>query len=188
MKYTITASFLAPVLDLKEKAPLNLYGPYYVSTYSADSLNPTYRAWGDYVLMLYNKDLPDSLSEYLRNHQSFVETYEPEEGLTMFVFALPESIKESYVKPVLAGKYSQADRKVVDLYFPKDPNHPRYGNRLVLDKSDLWRADWEKKIGISLPEEAEVWSKAQQKNETYGFIDPTELGLAEATDQLKVAH
>jgi hypothetical protein len=106
----------------------------------------------------------------------------------MFVFVLPESLKESYVKPVLAGKYSEADRQVVDLYFPKDPNHARYGNRLVFDKSDLWKLDWEKKIGISLPEGAEVYPKAQPKNETYGYIDPSEFGLAEVTDQLKVSQ
>lgn len=188
MKYSITASFLAPVLELKEKAPLNLYGPYHEGTFSADSLNPKYRVWGENLLVLFNKDLPNSLSEYLQSHQSFVETYEPEEGLTMFVFVLPESLKESYVKPVLAGKYSEADRLVVDLYFPKDPNHARYGNRLVFDKSDLWKLDWEKKIGISLPEGAEVYPKAQPKNETYGYIDPSEFGLAEVTDQLKVSQ
>jgi len=138
--------------------------------------------------MLFNKDLPEKLSEYLRNHQSFVETYEPHEGYTMFVFALPESIKESFINPVLAGKYSEADKAVVDLYFPKDPNHARYGNRLVFDKSDLWRTEWEKKIGISLPEEAEVWSKATKNTENYGYVDPTELGLDEPTDQLKVGE
>lgn len=137
--------------------------------------------------MLFKSNLPEILSEYLRNDPSFVETYVPDEGLQMFVFALPESLKESYVKPVLAGKYSEADRKVVDLYFPNDPNHIRYGNRLVLDKSDLWRDEWEKKIGVSLPEGAEVWSKAKQENENYGYINPTELGLDERTDQLKVS-
>lgn len=138
--------------------------------------------------MLFNQSLPEKLSEYLRNAPSFVEAYEPHEGYTMFVFALPESLRESFINPVLAGKYSEADRTVVELYFPKDPNHARYGNRLVFDKSDLWRTDWENRIGISLPEGAEVWSKATKETENYGYINPSELGLDAPTDQLKVGE
>lgn len=138
--------------------------------------------------MLYNQDLPEKLSEYLRNASSFVETYVPHEGYTMFVFALPQSLRESFIDPVLAGKYSEADKAVVELYFPKDPNHPRYGNRLVFDKSDLWRTEWENKIGVSLPEGAEVWSKATKETENYGYINPSDLGLDEPTDQLKVGE
>lgn len=43
LKYSITASFLAPLLDLKEKAPVNLLGPYYEDTFSADATTETYR-------------------------------------------------------------------------------------------------------------------------------------------------
>lgn len=137
---------------------------------------------------MFNNNLPDILSEYLQKHQSFVETYTPQDGCIMFVFALNESIKESYVKPVLAGKYSETDRSTVNLYFPNDPNHPRYGNRLVLDKSDLWRKEWENKIGVSLPEGAEVWPKAKKEEEIYGYFEPSEHSLDVPTDRMKVSE
>ena len=42
MKHTITATFIAPVLGLKESAPINLHGEYYINTYSADALSSKY--------------------------------------------------------------------------------------------------------------------------------------------------
>jgi hypothetical protein len=88
----------------------------------------------------------------------------------MFVFKLPEETLEGYVKHILAGEYSKADKTVVDRFFPNTPSSPRYGNRLVFDKSDLWRKDWESKVGMPLPEGAEVWPRPLPTRETYGYI------------------
>lgn len=171
LKHSITASFLAPLLDLKDKAPVNLIGPYYEDAYSADAMSEKYKDWGTHVLLLFNKDLPKELSEYLQTSQYYVEDYEPSlVGYRMFVFKLPEETLEGYVKHVLAGEYSKADKTVVDRFFPNTPSSPRYGNRLVFEKSDLWRKDWESKIGMSLPEGAEVWPRPTPKRETYGYI------------------
>jgi hypothetical protein len=138
LKYSISASFLAPLLKLKEKSPVTLLGPYYEDTFSADATSEKYQKWGRHVLMLFNQELPKVLSEYLQTSPYYVEDYEPTLiGYRMFVFELPEETLEGYVKPILAGEYSKADKKVVDQYFPNAPSNPLYGNRLVFYKSDL---------------------------------------------------
>jgi hypothetical protein len=43
LKFSITAAFLSPLLELKEKAPTNLIGPYYEDTYSADATSEKYQ-------------------------------------------------------------------------------------------------------------------------------------------------
>lgn len=104
----------------------------------------------------------------------------------MFVFQLPTNTLEKYVKPVLAGEYSKADKKVVDEFFPNSPSSPRYGNRLVFEKSELYKRDWEAKIGVALPEGAEVWPRPLPQRETYGYIKDNgapDAKLDEAIDQ-----
>jgi len=97
--------------------------------------------------------------------------YDPQKGKRIFVFRLPQEVKKSYTAKVLAGKYSEADRQVVDKYFPNDPSHPLYGNRLVFDKGEQWRNYWDAR-GVVIPENAEVYSKPQAKNEQYGYVKP----------------
>lgn len=89
----------------------------------------------------------------------------------MFVFTLPEEVKETYTDHVLAGKYSQADKAVVDKYFPDVPSHVHYGNRLVFYKSPLWAEQWESKIGQPLPEGAEVFTRPTASTELYGHVE-----------------
>lgn len=138
LKYSISASFLAPLLNLKEKSPVTLLGPYYEDTYSADAISEKYKNWGSHILMLYNQDLPKELSEYLQTSPFYVEDYEPTlKGYRMFVFELPKETLEGFVRPVLAGEYSRADKKIVDQYFPNQATHSLYGNRLVFYKSEL---------------------------------------------------
>jgi hypothetical protein len=121
--------------------------------------------------MLYNKDLPQELSDYFKTVPSYVEDYAPTMlGYRMFVFELPKDTLAGYVKHILVGEYSKADKVIVDKHFPLSNMHPRYGNRLVFERSDLWRKDWEEKIGVSLPENAEVWPRPFPKRETYGYI------------------
>jgi hypothetical protein len=106
--------------------------------------------------------------------------YEPQKAKRIFVFRLPKEVKEGYTFKILEGKYSEADRKVVNKYFPADPSHSLYGNRLIFDKSELWRQEWEKK-GVSLPEDAEVYSKPFARNELYGYVPETKQRSAKVS-------
>jgi len=88
-------------------------------------------------------------------------------GDQVYVFTISEEDREKVVKPFMEGKYSQIDRAYVDKYFPAIPSHKLYGNRLVLDRSKVFKQMWEEKIGVELPEDAEVWSRPTPQNETY---------------------
>ena len=92
----------------------------------------------------------------------------------MFVFLLPEEVKKTYTDHVLAGKYSQADKQVVDRYFPDDPRSLYYGNRLVFYQSPLWAEKWESQIGQPLPQGAEVYSRPTPSTELYGYVKDNE--------------
>jgi hypothetical protein len=124
------------------------------------------------VLIEFADTLPQSLTEHLQSSPTFVEDYVPQKGKRIFVFRLPEEVKETYTFKILEGKYSEADRKVVDRFFPNDPHHSHYGNRLILEKSDVWKKQIEKEIGVSLADGAEVYSKPFPRNEVYGYYEP----------------
>lgn len=113
--------------------------------------------------------MPQDLVEHLQKHPSFVESYKPNEVSILFVFRLPKNASK-YTASILAGKYSEADRTIVDKYMPKDPSHFRYGNRLVIERDQRWRDYWEERIGTSLPEGAEVYPRPLPKKELYGYV------------------
>ena len=136
--------------------------------------------------MEYNSNIPQELVEHLKSNPHFKEQYSPQDGRILFVFSTPEEVRENFVLKVIEGKYSEADRKVVDKYFPDNPSHSRYGNRLVFLKSDLWKQRWEREIGVVLPDGAEVYSKPFPRNEVYGYYnDSVELN-EEVADQTTI--
>ena len=161
-------------MELRKEAPVNIFDPaYYLDSYSGDIHREEYRNWkkGEFVLLEFAATLPQSLTKHLQSSPTFVEDYEPQKGKRIFVFRLPEEVKEAYTFKILGGKYSEADRKVVDRLFPNDPHHSHYGNRLILEKSDVWKKQLEKEIGVSLADGAEVYSKPFPRNEVYGYYE-----------------
>lgn len=96
----------------------------------------------------------------------------------MFVFRIPEEVKEGLVKPVLEGAYSKADKGLVEKYF-SDPK--RQGNRQVFAKDPVYKTYWEELIGMPLPEDAEVWPKPTPSRETYGYVKDFNHGTIEPT-------
>jgi predicted class III extradiol MEMO1 family dioxygenase len=134
------------------------------------------------VLLEYSQDVPQALVDYLQSRPNFVEHYSPQKGKIMFVFRLTKDVKERYTDKILAGKYSEADKQVVDKYFPNDPSHFRYGNRLIIEKSERWKEYWETKIGLPLPVDAEVYPRPQAKNEVYGYV-PTPSDTPKSGEQ-----
>ncbi len=145
--------------------------------------------------MVFNENLPEPLSNYLSSSPYFVEKYSPLKGHTTFVFKLTDEVTEGVIVPLLKGKYSEIDRAYVNKHFPDNPAHRLYGNRLVLTKSPSQKAFWENRIGVSLPPDAEVFPRPQEKTEIYGYIanndeappDPTvaewEMNHNEAADR-----
>ena len=166
MNVTETSRFITPVLKLR--APDGIYTKEYYGSYLGD-VTFDGSNWGEHFFLVYQGEVDDTLREYLMSHSLFETVHTPKEGLTSFVFKLPEESKETVVKPFLEGKYSQVDRTYVEEQFPLTPGHRLYANRLTFDKDPALRDYWKEKIGVDLPENAEVWSKPQKKKEIYGY-------------------
>lgn len=97
----------------------------------------------------------------------------------MFVFRIPDEVKEGLVKPVLEGAYSKVDKGLVEKFFSE---LRRKGNRQVFDKDPLvYKTFWEELIGVPLPEGAEVWPKPRPSREIYGYVKDFNYGANEPT-------
>jgi hypothetical protein len=111
----------------------------------------------------------------LRGHHRFVESYSPVDGDTLYAFKLSEDEQQKLVKPFVEGRYSKIDRDYVEKFFPNVPHHRLYGNRLVLDKSPRLKEAIEDELGVTLPDNAEVWSKPKLEYELYGYPKGNEI-------------
>lgn len=163
-----TACFMTPLVELKY--PGNIYTSTYHGTYMGDmSHTPKPEDWGKYLYFVYDGEVEEGLAEHFRKHPLFVTEYSPEEGKTTFVLKVPDEKFETVMKPFREGKYSEVDRTYVDEHFPRKFGTRLYANRLVFDKDKAMKEMWERRIGVDLPDDAEVWSKPLPKEEVYGY-------------------
>lgn len=90
------------------------------------------------------KELPAYEDSYVKNDNVVV------------VLKFSDADIHKIVAPFLMGKYSQIDREYVKKnFFPTIHGNPSL-NRLILDKSRILRAYWKDRLGMELPEGAEV--------------------------------
>lgn len=149
-----------------EKAPERVFdNPNFVNTYLID---PEFSEdFNGQLYVLFKSGMSDNLVNFLTSHTAFKTTYSPKDGLQMFVFSYdPEQI-EGVVKPFLRGAFSKIDRAYVERYFPAVASHHNYTTRKVLDRHPDYKEYWERRIGVELPSDAEVWSKPEIKDETF---------------------
>lgn len=124
-----------------------------------------------YMYFLYKDTIDEGLKQHFMSHQQLEEVLTPAEGLILFKLRIPQEYVSTVVTPFIDGKYSEIDRTYVDTHFPATST--KYaGNRAILYKSPEMRKYWEEKIGVDLPQDAEVWSKPDLTKETY-FYDIT---------------
>lgn len=170
----LSSKFLTPVLDLKSPEPV--YGPAFKNTYlKMEGYDCEY---GKCFFMVYDDSVSSTLEAHFESHPTFTDKLRPKEGETVFVFNIPEERYQTVVKPFIDGKYSRIDRSYVEEKFPKDPLGKLRLNRRILDKDPALRDEWSRRIGVTLPDDAEVWSKAKEADETYGYIEQN-LGLVD---------
>ena len=171
MTYNKSVMFVSQMFEF-DKAPVKVYDDkYFVNSYLVD---PTLDG-GTYqgnLYMVFREGLPPTLAEFLVSHPAFQTMYCTNDGsvvgpgVVVFSFAHGEYV-EGTVKPFLKGAYSKMERAYVEKYFPNVKTHPRYGNRLVMDKHPSYKAWQEERIGVSLPDDAEVWCKVKMTDETF---------------------
>ena len=165
-----SAMFCTQMLEF-DKAPVRVYEKtIFINTYLIDPVLDDGTYSGN-VYYVFRNAISDELMTYLVNHPAFKTMYCPKDGLIVFAFS-----QGNYVKGVVdkfwLGQYSKVDRVYVELYFPAVTTHSRYGSRCVFDQCAKLREHWEKAIGVSLPPDAEVWSKPRLEHETF---DPNQV-------------
>lgn len=168
---TNTAYFLRPTIKFDSGTPsVASYENAYLGDYEY-----TKDEYGENLFLLYPTDtLSEDLIKKLEAHPQFVTTYVPTDGKTMFVYKFDEHTKDKVVKPVIEGKYSKVDRDYVESNYPLSSSK-LVTNRMVFDKHERLKQMWEDRIGTTLPDDAEVWSKFRIQDEIYRYptVDDT---------------
>ena len=126
--------------------------------------------------------MSETLIEQISSHPQIV-SQNNEEGL--YIFSISDKDKESIIKPFLNGKYSEIDRDYVAKNFPQKeyvgknshgrPIYKDLINYKILNKDQGLRDWWEEKYGLALPENAEVWSRPEPKDEIMFYPDDNEV-------------
>lgn len=132
--------------------------------------------WGEYYYVKTEKDYSTGLMENLRVHPMYVRDYYTEEGNQIIIFKFTPEQREKIIKPFLEGKYSEIDREYVNKYFRRNaPSGKISTNWQILNKAPALRKHWERELNvtpyirISIPEEAEVWSKVKKEHEILNY-------------------
>lgn len=175
-------SFILPILGL----PSFFNG--IVDTYLGNIYYEGEESWGNYLyLCLDPQEVSKPIGSALRNHPQFKEEFHEDE-FVFFVFDLTETQKQNIVEPFLEGKYSKIDREYVARSFPKYTAVGTISTNWRILVRDDWEKPnnilplkdyWEGKINnpehkkyglsVSIPDDAEVWSRPLKKDEVYGY-------------------
>ena len=134
--------------------------------------------WGEYFFIEFDSDLmTENFLKRIRSDERYVDEFDPEKGITIFVMSYPEKLKlamggsiteieveKEIVEPFLKGKYSQISRDYAKTLFAK--SSPNYR---ILHKDKLIKRYWEKLLSTTLPKDAEVWSRPEKEDEILGY-------------------
>jgi hypothetical protein len=126
--------------------------------------------WGDYYYILIKSDLGSNLLSQLRAHPWYQLEYDPTIDTIMIVFKPDEEVAKTIFKPFSEGKYSEISRAYVNKHFTeKSIDGSRTMNWKVCNKDKSLKKYWENRIGVTLPDSAEVWSAPKKQDEIYGY-------------------
>lgn len=164
MEWNKSAIFMSQMFEF-DKAPVQVFDDQHlVNSYLVDPSTDGDAYQGRFYLV-FRASMPSSLTDYLVSHPAFLTMYCPKDGLIVFSFD-QSAYADDTVRPFLEGAYSKVSREYVEKHFPNVQTHRRYGSRQVFDRHPAHKAEWEAKIGVTLPDDAEVWSKPIIGNET----------------------
>jgi hypothetical protein len=154
-----SAAFIVPLLKIGFKP--TIYTQAFIETY----LKYGEEEIGRFLYLLYADDIESDLLEHFEKHPRFVSKIVPKDGKILIKLKIYDDEFTKVVEPFLAGQYSQIDREYVKSHFP--PVGATRLQRMIFDKDPSLRTYWEDRIGVSLPEDAEVWDRVSFKDETY---------------------
>jgi hypothetical protein len=133
-------------------------------------------SWGKYYYVAFKEDLSSILLKTLEKHPMYVTTLWEDDGTFLVVFEFDEETQQLIIAPFTRGEYSKIDKNYVDKYFQQFTSTGQQStNWQIVNKAETLRAYWEKELNvtpyirISIPEDAEVWSKIKKENEIFGY-------------------
>jgi hypothetical protein len=177
MSFNKSSSFIFPLLKLNTQVCLanGMTNCYIGDMKESDT-------WGEYIYLAFDKDKVNNefIANTLLRHSDYISSYFTDTVLIV-KYSIPEEYKESVVGKFIEGKYSEIDRKYVSENF-QEFIRANFGVKssykyLVLTKSDNLRNYWEDRLGVTLPENAEVWSRAEKEDEMLHYTYPEEVAI-----------
>lgn len=139
-------------------------------------------SWGKYYYVVTKEDYSSILLSTIRKHSMYVRDYYDDQGKFIVVFKFTPEQQETIVNPFILGKYSEIDRAYVAKNFKKTSGTGKIStNWQILTKDKALREHWERELNvtpyirISIPEEAEVWSRVKKEHEILGYEAYKEL-------------
>lgn len=128
----------------------------------SDKLKDTYYGFPEYApvgspyLYIVFKEHDDDLDRKIRKQEAYFDKVIAGDNV-VYVMKITYDDIEKVVKPIMSGKYSEADREYVDRNFPVlgRTGEPQTVG-LILRKDKSLREYWKQRIGQELPKGAEV--------------------------------
>ena len=162
MQTTDSAIFLTPML-FKTRAVLK-WNTYFMNVFVwMEGMN------SPRLYLLLRKGYTDSfdkLDKFVKDHENFIDRLEVDDFSYMYIFDVPDEYQEdflSYIKGMYSKLSEKLKVKILDFHSMKK-NHEIYG---ILYKSDKRRDKVEERLGLKLPENAELYHIIDEERETY---------------------
>jgi len=169
--FTRSTTYLMPMLGHSVKEFINV-----VNCYMYDESKPEY---DNHIFLLHKFD-DDVRSGYLsyedslKQHELYVDSYDPNNPHVMFVFKVPEEYQKEY-DLFKAGQYSKfRDSYKRHILKFQGGLFQTKKIRQVLYKSEKLHKEWEERLGVEIPLGQELSSIPDRDKETYKLSDREE--------------
>lgn len=143
------------------------YGDSLLGVFLGDDNQPELDAEGRLFLLISNVKSGENLILNLRAQPNFVIDYKINDFETMVVMQITPKFLTDYRKFII-GKYSHLSDEAKKLI--TDNSVENGTNVKILRRDKELRERWEERIGVTLPEEAEVYPKPEPENERFKTI------------------
>ncbi|QDP66099.1 MAG: hypothetical protein GOVbin3661_15 [Prokaryotic dsDNA virus sp.] len=176
LKYTKTATFLFPLLDIpksiftchvKNSFGKTVLNNRFVNAYTSDCTISEYQEGFVFVLVDYYQDIDfQCFYDTVTAFDNYVDDYDREDSLVI-VYSIPDKFKADYLL-VMNGEYSKISPDGKKAILQNNFFHPNNGQAstipLILSKSQALKESWESRLDADLLDQ-EVWSILEPKKE-----------------------
>lgn len=159
--YNISTSFILPMLGLS----FGWLREYLLNVYVGDTTKPELSEHIFVHLEYSNDEKFIGIEQQLRDHDDYLDDYDPDANTVMFVFAVPKEYKEDYWK-FIKGKYSEFSVSLKQAILGNATSGRNYD---ILTRNSTYKEALEKRLDVSLPENAELLSVPNLEKEIFRY-------------------